>query len=719
MHRKGVRVGVWVGLMGSLAWGQVCGTSTIAGRAPHLPVRAFQGRRAGWPDTLCRPHAQYVIPVVFHVIHGGGSDSLPLSVIEDQMMRLFEDYRWIPGRLGFTPKGTDMGVEFSLATIDPNGQPTTGVVYWRWDAPPLNWSSPGLCVWNEAAMKAATGWPHDKYLNIWVVPAICGFSGDCSDCSGIAGYAYYPDIGLSDLYGSVVEARFIGGQLTGRGGRTLVHELGHNLGLAHPFEGGCGTTDCSTSGDEVCDTPPTAQENFTVNRQNTCDTDWPDLPDDPRNYMDYVDDASMSHFTAGQRQRAEGFLLWDDPYSSLWPLHQPANLQATGTGPYGRPRAAFWAEARRVLVGTPVRFHAVTAGQPHLFQWDFGGGAADDPTSPCPVVTFPAAGSYTVQLTVQNLSGRRDTFVQAHAISVEDTIWPLPLREGWEGPTFPPPGFSIENLDAGQGGSRTWERWRWYNGPPAGAYGQSMYTARLAFFNYGRYGERDYLVTPALDLRVDSNYHVQLRFAVSYACLEWGSTTSSLLEYADTLRVWASPDGGGRWELLYEKGGRALSTYPGGCVVRSGSLSGAAHLPDPALWRTDTVSLDAYRGVRGLRLRFEGQSGWGNHLYLDSLVVDTLRDTTRSSMTALSRETPFSLKGGSGGAWVELSRPQWLSWKVYTAAGEEVASDLSWFSQGRQALPLPPLPTGVYFLQVLSEEGDQASLRLWVGEGSP
>lgn len=718
MDSKLVGVGVLLGLSGGLAWSQACGTSWVAGPAPHVFREVRQRRRAGWPDTVCRPHAQYVVPVVFHVVHGGGPDSLPLSVIQDQMVRLFEDYRRIPGRFGFTPKGADMAVEFSLATIDPSGQPTTGVVYWRWDAPPLSWSSPGLCFPDEAAMKAATGWPRDQYLNIWVVPAICGFSGDCSDCSGIAGYAYYPTIGLSDLYGSVVATPFIGGQLTGRGGRTLVHELGHNLGLAHPFEGGCGTADCATSGDEVCDTPPTAQENFSVIRQNTCNTDFPDLPDEARNYMDYVDDASMSHFTAGQRERAESFLLWNDPNSSLWMLHQPANLQVTGTGPYGRPRAAFWAEARRVLVGKPVRFYAVTAGQPHLFQWDFGGGVPDDPASPCPEVTFPAPGDYSVRLMVENLSGRRDTFTQAAAVSVEDTVWPLPLRESWEGPTFPPPGFSIENLDAGQGGSRTWERWRWYNGPLAGAYGQSMYTARLAFFQYGRYGERDYLVTPALDLRVDSAYHVQLRFAVSYACLEWGSATSYPLEYTDTLWVWASPDGGSHWELLYEKGGRALSTYPGGCIVRSGSLSGATHLPDPASWRTDTVSLDAYRGVRGLRLRFEGGSGWGNNLYLDSLVVDTVRDTTRS-VTALAAGVPFSLRGGLGGAWVELAHPQVLSWKLYTAAGQEVARDRVWLGPGRHALQLPTLSAGFYFLQVFSEEGNQAFLRLWMGESSP
>lgn len=52
------------------------------------------------------------------------------------MQRLFEDFRRIPGRLGFTPKGVDMDIDFSLATLAPDGQPTTGIVYWRYDAPP-------------------------------------------------------------------------------------------------------------------------------------------------------------------------------------------------------------------------------------------------------------------------------------------------------------------------------------------------------------------------------------------------------------------------------------------------------------------------------------------------------------------------------------------------------------------------------------------------------
>lgn len=660
-------------------------------------------RTRGWPDTSCHPVASYIIPIVFHVIHGGGADSVPATEIEAQLQRLFEDFRRIPGSLGFTPKGVDMDIEFSLATRDPNGQPTTGVVYWRYNAPPLSWSQPGLCVTSEAAMKSATAWPQDKYLNIWVVPAICGFFGDCSDCSGIAGYAYYPDIG-APWYGSVVAAQFIGGNLSGRGGRTLVHELGHNLGLAHPFQGGCGTSDCHTSGDEVCDTPPTAQENFSVRRQNTCDTDFPDRPDDPRNFMDYVDDASMSHFTQGQWERAESFLL--SPTSSLWPLYDPSNWLQTGTGPYGRVKVDFWAESRRVLVGTPVRFHAVATGAPSQFWWDFSGGVADDSLSPCPTVAFPAPGSYSVRLIAQNASGARDTLLRVAYITVEDSIWPLPLRQGWDSLPFPPAGFSIENLDRGQGGSRTWERWG-SSSIAYGAYGQSHYTLRLPFFVYSRYGERDYLLTPALDFRVDSGYTIQLRFAVSYACLDWGGGNSIPTIYADTLRVWASPDGGGRWELLYQQGGTDLSTYPGGCRQVRGALSGATHLPTPTTWRTDTIDLTPYRGLVGVRLRFEGVCGFGNTLYLDDLVIDTVPAPTRSTAVF---SLPFSIGAIPHGIQLQLTSPQTLSLTVYTPLGQRVWQEVREFAAGTHSLSLPDLAAGVYMVEVRSVDG---RYRLW------
>lgn len=101
-------------------------------------------------------------------------------------------------------------------------------------------------------------------------------------------------------------------------GRTLTHELGHFFNLAHTFQG-CDGANCNTSGDKVCDTPSTNQPRYDCNAA--------DSPPDQAvsgvpvstcgelqltmNYMDYVQDACMYMFTAGQATR---MLAW---YNSI------------------------------------------------------------------------------------------------------------------------------------------------------------------------------------------------------------------------------------------------------------------------------------------------------------------------------------------------------------------------------------------------------------------
>lgn len=119
---------------------------------------------------------------------------------------------------------------------------------------------------------------------------------------GLLGFAYYPDSfpETDKRHGVVVlHSSFPGGAAVPYDeGDTATHEVGHYLGLAHTFEGGC-----SAPGDFVADTPPEASAAFgcPVGR-DTCSGGG---PDPILNFMDYTDDACMIEFSTDQSIRMQ------------------------------------------------------------------------------------------------------------------------------------------------------------------------------------------------------------------------------------------------------------------------------------------------------------------------------------------------------------------------------------------------------------------------------
>lgn len=85
-------------------------------------------------------------------------------------------------------------------------------------------------------------------------------------------------------------------------GRTLTHELGHFFNLDHTFAG-CDGANCATSGDRVCDTPPTVTDYYDCVAPGSVATTCGSIPQLTMNYMDYVEDSCMYMFTAGQATR--------------------------------------------------------------------------------------------------------------------------------------------------------------------------------------------------------------------------------------------------------------------------------------------------------------------------------------------------------------------------------------------------------------------------------
>lgn len=236
--------------------------------------------------------APYRIPVVFHVLHENGPENIPDSQIRSQMEVLNEDFQKLAGTPGDGP-GANPLIEFYLAQIDPFGECSNGIT--RHVSP---YTNAGLSL---TPLQEIVYWPGINYLNVYVVK-------DAGSTGGGPVLGYYNGMRFSDAV--VVRSKNIG--RTGiiapphHTGRTLTHEVGHWLGLKHPFQrdGTCdGNTraTCRTAGDWVCDTPAEYDsDNGCYEPENSCIDVPVDYLDLPGLYMNYYDDECMDRFTPGQ-----------------------------------------------------------------------------------------------------------------------------------------------------------------------------------------------------------------------------------------------------------------------------------------------------------------------------------------------------------------------------------------------------------------------------------
>jgi hypothetical protein len=239
------------------------------------------------------------IPVVVHVVYKTAAQNISDAQVKSQIDVLTADYRKKNADVGtvpavFAPLASDARVVFELATTDPSGQPTAGITR---TATNVNSFSDDDAV-KSAASGGHDAWPADKYLNIWV----CQLSG------GLLGYAQFPG-GPTATDGVVILHSAFGTSGTAAApfnlGRSATHEVGHWLNLRHIW--GDDGTGCAGS-DFVTDTPNQGGPNYGTPAfpHVTC-SNGPN-GDMFMNYMDYVDDAIMVMFSAGQVTRMQATL---------------------------------------------------------------------------------------------------------------------------------------------------------------------------------------------------------------------------------------------------------------------------------------------------------------------------------------------------------------------------------------------------------------------------
>lgn len=269
---------------------------------PTLKARLEQHRATERSSVDYDTTGYMVIPVVFHVVYDPSApeQNIDDSLILSQISVLNKDYSYTHAGVSttlpiFDSLTGDAGFRFQLATIDPSGNPTTGIERIS------STTNHSLTFFTNSVKASSTGgadpWPRDQYLNIWV----------CNMFPVVLGYSTFPqDDPMLD--GVVIGYNYIGerpGASTAPNnlGRTASHECGHWLSMRHIW----GDGDC-TMDDFVWDTPDSdaaSSSDCALSRNNCTDAGnlfWhgTDPVDMVQNFMDYSADGCMTMFTRGQ-----------------------------------------------------------------------------------------------------------------------------------------------------------------------------------------------------------------------------------------------------------------------------------------------------------------------------------------------------------------------------------------------------------------------------------
>ena len=237
------------------------------------------------------------IPVVVNVLYKTSAENISDARIAEQIAILNADFS------GTNTDASKIPTEFSGVKAGDTQVRFHLIKTVRKATTKTKWGT------NDAMKKSSTGGidatSPGSYFNLWVV----------GNMGGILGYATFPESAGLWNDGVVIAAPYFG--KTGATapynlGRTATHEVGHYLNLRHIWG------DASCGNDLVADTPTQTGANYgkpAYPLYNTCSGTSRSVMF--MNYMDYVDDAAMFMFSAGQKARTQSVLTSTGARSGL------------------------------------------------------------------------------------------------------------------------------------------------------------------------------------------------------------------------------------------------------------------------------------------------------------------------------------------------------------------------------------------------------------------
>jgi hypothetical protein len=314
-----------------------------------------------------------------------------------------------------------------------------------------------------------------------------------------------------------------------------------------------------------------------------------------------------------------------------------------------------------------------------------------------------SSGSHVITASVASPNGGTDGNPSNNSKTYNFTNNPfsLPVVEGFQENTFPPPGWSIYNPDHDD---------HWMLNLTYGSKG----TNQSAYFNNCNpkdtlHSLRDQIRTTIYDFS-GATSSAELTFDVAYAPF---STYNS-----DTLAVYYSTDCATTWTQIYLKGGATLATVP--CMINDTATCGtytdgwSCFEPTSSdAWRTDIINLGSLAGQSSVMFAFENRSGFGENLFLDNInilsgAVAGIKETSLDNTVSV-----YPNPAGDQLTIIGLKYNKGTIIDIYDVLGQKMLSP-SILSGTEISINVQDLAAGVYLIRLQTEGNEEVLVKRFV-----